>query len=71
MSGNQPDPAALEWDGNRLYVHRNGKRLYVGEVIRQSYGGGYDILVRGSRENTFHGEQRARQQLEAYAKWTL
>jgi len=62
------DPAALEWDGRRLYVHRAGQRVYVGEVVEQAFSGGcFDVLVRGSRKHTLNSEASARRQLEAYA----
>jgi hypothetical protein len=68
MGNVEPIPGPrLEWSGEHLYVHRHGKRVYVGCILKDPFGEQWSVYVRGARKHTLSDEKNARRQLEAYA----
>ena len=63
---NEPKPA-IEWDGNKLYAYRHGKRVYVGEAVKECFNERWHVYIGGFRRHTASDEASARRHLESYA----
>ena len=54
----------FEWDGDKLYVHRHGQRVFVGEVVKALFADQWHVSIRGFCIYKSSDEESARRELE-------